>query len=165
MAAMNMVSARGFSGVRFHLKRCHQGVASALCKKNPHFWVPTIKVRPPDGICFIFSPQLRAGRLEFTYDDGRVVLPGSGVADGAWHNAEVTWMAGGKIWLSLDYGAREATGGPIRGDISGLLVESISLGGPPGGGLGGDDGQTPGTSSSHSKSREEESTRRGFAQN
>ncbi|CAG0915025.1 unnamed protein product [Notodromas monacha] len=74
--------------------------------------------------------QLRGGRLEFRYDDGRVELTGGGVADGSWHQAEVTWMAGGKIWVSLDYGAREATGGPIRGDISGLLVESVALGGP-----------------------------------
>ncbi len=39
---------RGFLGVSFHLRRCPQGVASVLL--NPHFWVPTIKVRPPDGI-------------------------------------------------------------------------------------------------------------------
>ncbi len=37
MAAMNMVSAGGFSGVSFHLRRCPQGVASVLCKKNPIF--------------------------------------------------------------------------------------------------------------------------------
>jgi hypothetical protein len=35
MAAMNMVSAGGFSGVSFHLERCPQGVASVLCKKTP----------------------------------------------------------------------------------------------------------------------------------
>ncbi len=51
MAATNMVSAGGFSGVSFHLRRCPQGVASVLWKKVPifHFWVPTTKVRPPDG--------------------------------------------------------------------------------------------------------------------
>ncbi len=51
MAAMNMVSAGGFSGVSFHLKRSPQGVASGVwtSQENPHFWVPTIKVRPPDG--------------------------------------------------------------------------------------------------------------------
>jgi hypothetical protein len=49
MAAMNMVSAVGFLGVSFHLRRCPQGVASILCKKTP-FSVPDIKVRPPDGI-------------------------------------------------------------------------------------------------------------------
>ncbi len=37
MAAMNMVSAVGFSGVNFHLRRCPQGVASVLCKKTPFF--------------------------------------------------------------------------------------------------------------------------------
>jgi hypothetical protein len=34
MAAMNMVSAGEFLGVSFHLRRCPQGVASVLCKKN-----------------------------------------------------------------------------------------------------------------------------------
>ncbi len=34
MAAMNIVSTRGFSGVSFHLRRCPQGVASVLCKKT-----------------------------------------------------------------------------------------------------------------------------------
>ncbi len=37
MAAMNMVSAGGFLGVSFHLRRCPQGVASVLCKKTPIF--------------------------------------------------------------------------------------------------------------------------------
>ncbi len=50
MAAMNMVSAGAFSGVSVHLRRCPQGVASVLCKKPPMFWVPTMKVRPFDGI-------------------------------------------------------------------------------------------------------------------
>ncbi len=49
MVAMDMVSAGGFPGVSFHLRKCPQWVASVLRKKNPHFWVPTIKVRPPDG--------------------------------------------------------------------------------------------------------------------
>jgi hypothetical protein len=37
MAAMNMVSAGGFSGVSFHLRRFPQGVASVFCKKTPIF--------------------------------------------------------------------------------------------------------------------------------
>jgi hypothetical protein len=37
MAAMNMVSAGGFLGVSFQLRRCPQGVAFVLCKKNPMF--------------------------------------------------------------------------------------------------------------------------------
>ncbi len=35
MEAMNMVSAGGFLGVSFYLRRCPQGVASVLCKKTP----------------------------------------------------------------------------------------------------------------------------------
>jgi hypothetical protein len=49
MAAMNMVSKGFFGGVSFHLRRCPQGIASVLCKKKPHFWVPMIEVRQPDG--------------------------------------------------------------------------------------------------------------------
>ncbi len=37
MAAMNLVSAGGFSGVSFHLRGCPQGVARVLCKKTPIF--------------------------------------------------------------------------------------------------------------------------------
>jgi hypothetical protein len=37
MAAMKMVSAGGFSGVSFHLRRCPQGVVSVLRKKSPIF--------------------------------------------------------------------------------------------------------------------------------
>ncbi len=37
MAAMDKVSAGGFSGVSFHLRKCPQGVASAVCKKTPVF--------------------------------------------------------------------------------------------------------------------------------
>ncbi len=37
MAAMNMMSAGGFSGVSFHLRTCPQGVASVLYKKTPIF--------------------------------------------------------------------------------------------------------------------------------
>ncbi len=37
MAAMNMVSAGGFLGVSFHLRRFPQGVASVFCKKTPIF--------------------------------------------------------------------------------------------------------------------------------
>ncbi len=37
MAAMNMVSAEGFSGASVHLRTCPQGVASVLCKNTPIF--------------------------------------------------------------------------------------------------------------------------------
>jgi hypothetical protein len=49
MAAMNMMSAGGFSGFSFHLRRSPQGVASVVCNKPFISWVPTIKLRPPDG--------------------------------------------------------------------------------------------------------------------
>jgi serine/threonine protein kinase len=52
MAAMYMVSAGGFSGVRFHSRRCPQGLASVICKKTPIFGSP-VKVRPPDGSQFL----------------------------------------------------------------------------------------------------------------
>jgi hypothetical protein len=37
MAAINMVSAGGFFGVSFNLRRCPQGLASVFCKKTPIF--------------------------------------------------------------------------------------------------------------------------------
>jgi hypothetical protein len=37
MATMHMVSAERFLGVRFHLRRCPQGVASILRKKTTIF--------------------------------------------------------------------------------------------------------------------------------
>ncbi len=37
MAAMNIVSKGGFSGVSFHLRTCPQGVACVLCEKTPIF--------------------------------------------------------------------------------------------------------------------------------
>ncbi len=51
MAAMNMVSA----GVSFHLRSCPQRGRFCTLQENPHFWVPTIKVRQPDGIPQIIS--------------------------------------------------------------------------------------------------------------
>ncbi len=49
MAAINLVSAGGFSGVSFQLKTCPQGGRLCTLQENPHFRVQTIKVRPPDG--------------------------------------------------------------------------------------------------------------------
>ncbi len=50
MAAMNMVSAGVFGGMLSFKMSAGAWESPLLCKKNPHFWVPTIKVRPPDGI-------------------------------------------------------------------------------------------------------------------
>jgi hypothetical protein len=49
MAAMNMVSAGGFSGVSFHFKKMSAGGRLCTFQENPHFLVPTLKVRLPDG--------------------------------------------------------------------------------------------------------------------
>jgi hypothetical protein len=49
MAAMGMVCTGGVSGVSFHFEEFARG---RLCtfQENPHLWVPTLKVRPPDAI-------------------------------------------------------------------------------------------------------------------
>jgi hypothetical protein len=47
MAVMNMVSAGGFGG-KLSLKKMSAGSRLCTSQENPHFWVPTIKVRPPD---------------------------------------------------------------------------------------------------------------------
>jgi hypothetical protein len=50
MAAMSMVSAGGFSRVSFRsFKKMSAGGRLCTLQENPHFWVQTIKVRPPDG--------------------------------------------------------------------------------------------------------------------
>ncbi len=36
-------------GGKLWFKKMSTGVAYVLCKKTPHFWAPTMKVRPPDG--------------------------------------------------------------------------------------------------------------------
>ncbi len=49
MAAMNMVFAEGFSGGTLSFKMMSAGGHLCTLQENPHFWVLTIKVRPPDG--------------------------------------------------------------------------------------------------------------------
>jgi hypothetical protein len=44
MAAMEMLSKRGFLGVSFHLDKCPQGVASVRFKKTPTFGSPGLKL-------------------------------------------------------------------------------------------------------------------------
>jgi hypothetical protein len=56
MAAMNMlVSAGGFEG-ELSFKEMSAGGRLCTLQENPHFWVPTIKVRPPDVYCLSFVP-------------------------------------------------------------------------------------------------------------
>jgi hypothetical protein len=50
MTAMNMVSLRGFSGGRLSFKKMSAGGRLCTSQENPHFWVPTIKDRPPDDM-------------------------------------------------------------------------------------------------------------------
>jgi hypothetical protein len=49
MAAMNMVSAGGVFGGKLSFKKMSAGGCLCTSQENPHFWVTTIKVRPPDG--------------------------------------------------------------------------------------------------------------------
>jgi hypothetical protein len=57
------VSAEGLSGVSFHVRRCPQGGRLCTLQENPHFLVPTIKVRPPDGMQNLRELQLSSVRL------------------------------------------------------------------------------------------------------
>ncbi len=66
-----MMSAGGFSGVSFHLGRCpHVGRLCAL-RENPHFLVPTIKVRPPDGS---YRVPLRNKREQIIFNSRKLQL-------------------------------------------------------------------------------------------
>jgi hypothetical protein len=58
MAAMNMVSAGGFSGGKLSFKNMPVGGRLCTLQENPHFWVPTIKDRPPDGMLRCAPPEL-----------------------------------------------------------------------------------------------------------
>jgi hypothetical protein len=50
MAAINMVSAGGVFGSKHSFKKMSTGGRLCTLQENTHFWVPTIKVRPHDGI-------------------------------------------------------------------------------------------------------------------
>ncbi len=43
----------GFRG-KLSFKKMSAGGCLCTLQENPHFWVPKIKVRPPDGIFFVF---------------------------------------------------------------------------------------------------------------
>ncbi len=60
MAAMNMVSARGFLGGKLSFKMMSAGGRLRTLQANPPFWVLTIKVRPPDGtFCHTFGHTIQ----------------------------------------------------------------------------------------------------------
>jgi hypothetical protein len=48
-AAMNMVSALGFSWGKLSFKKMSAGGRLCNLQENPQFWVPTIKARQPGG--------------------------------------------------------------------------------------------------------------------
>ncbi len=48
MAAMNM-GPQGVFGGKFSFKMMSAGGRLCTLQENPPFWVPAIKVRPPDG--------------------------------------------------------------------------------------------------------------------
>jgi hypothetical protein len=53
MAAMNMVSAGGFSGFagsKLSFKKMSAGGRLCTLQENAHFWVTRVKVRPPEGM-------------------------------------------------------------------------------------------------------------------
>jgi hypothetical protein len=49
MAATNMVSAEGVFEVKLSFKKMSAGGRLCTLQENAHFWVPRIKVRPPDS--------------------------------------------------------------------------------------------------------------------
>jgi hypothetical protein len=55
MAAMHGVH-RGVFGGNLSFKKMSAGGRLCTLQENPRFWVPTIKVRPPDGIYIDFLP-------------------------------------------------------------------------------------------------------------
>jgi hypothetical protein len=43
---------RGVFGGKLSFEKMSAGGRLCTLQENPHFWVPTIKVRPPDGIIY-----------------------------------------------------------------------------------------------------------------
>ncbi len=62
MAAMNMVSTGGFRGYKLSFKKMSTGGRFCTLQEYPHFWVPTIKVRQPDG-----TPTARLHAVKLRY--------------------------------------------------------------------------------------------------
>jgi hypothetical protein len=66
-AAMNMVSA-GVFGVKLSFKKMSAGGRLCTYQENPHFWVPSIKVGPPDGSStFVFLEAFIDPSLQATF--------------------------------------------------------------------------------------------------
>ncbi len=63
MAAKNMVSAGGVFGGKLSFKKMSAGGRLSTSQENPHFWVPTIKVRPPTVLGDCCSLMLTAIRV------------------------------------------------------------------------------------------------------
>jgi hypothetical protein len=70
MAAMNIVSAGGFSGISFYLRRCPQGVASVLCKKTTIFGSRRSKL---DHLTVRFQTTKQENERDPTFSSDRTV--------------------------------------------------------------------------------------------
>jgi hypothetical protein len=57
MAAMHMVSSGVFGG-KLSFKKMSVGGCLCTLQENPHSWVPTIKVTPPDGSFIAFERRI-----------------------------------------------------------------------------------------------------------
>jgi hypothetical protein len=47
---------RGVFEGKLSFKKMSAGGRFCTLQENPHFWVPTIKIRPPDGTCMLSIP-------------------------------------------------------------------------------------------------------------
>lgn len=54
-------------------------------------------------------------------------LTTSRINDGLWHRLEITWLAGGGIRLSTDYGKRSVTK-MLNAKVQGLYIGKVTLG-------------------------------------
>jgi cadherin EGF LAG seven-pass G-type receptor 1 len=66
------------------------------------------------------------GIVHYTFEEAKIRLDSSFVADNRWHNIQVKWMLK-EIWLNLDYGQHETTSDYYNA-FGGKLVTKIRIG-------------------------------------
>ncbi len=64
MAAMNKVPAWGVFGGKLSFKKMSAGGGLCTLQENPHFWVPTIKVRQTNGTSRKYIDEKLASRFK-----------------------------------------------------------------------------------------------------
>ncbi|XP_065199574.1 protocadherin-like wing polarity protein stan [Planococcus citri] len=100
-------------------------------------WSTSLSIRTLQQDAFIMCIQmgqggyalvtLDAGYLVYIVDGQTAVLTTSRLNDGLWHRIEITWLAGGGVRLSTDYGKRSVNR-IMNAKVQGLYIGKVTLG-------------------------------------